>query len=303
MVFLKRLFRTLGLLISRPGFLSIEYKKGNRAEFTHPLWLLFGIALAFFIIFYFGFRNKHIDPGDGKGGGIVKTSVIAMLKESYRNAKTQEDSLKIQQSIRILEDEIVKEKATQEPFIIFESTDTIYKSVSVYDSIQRLLPPEKKDSWFARKIKILEISIWKRYSGNTAEFFRDIADKFIHFSPYIFFILLPLYALFLKLLYSGKRGYAFRDHSIFLIHIYGLLFLLMLVYLGILALKDYTTISRLVLSAILIFVFGFIYTVRAMKKFYEQSWTKSILKFFLFNLFCIISLLLVFTFCFWVSLN
>lgn len=264
--------------------------------------LLLVTAALFFIIFYTVFKDQNIYSDNTSGTSIVKSGTIAILKESYKNAKKREDSIEIQKAIRKLEDSTDKDNK-REYFEIFELSDTTYKTVAAYDSQQRLLPAEKRDDWITSKQRRGAIITKERYDNNVQRFWRDISNQFIHYFPYLVFILLPLNALFFKLIYIRKKQFSYIDHSIFLVHVYEMLFILMLLYLGVLALRQYTTIGRMVLTVVAILVFGFIYTTRAMKKFYEQSWAKTIFKFILFNLLCITALLAAFIVWFGISIS
>ncbi|MBS1607293.1 MAG: DUF3667 domain-containing protein [Bacteroidetes bacterium] len=303
MNFFKRLFKTMGLLFSSPGFLPAEYKRGGRAGYLNPWWLFLSTVILFFILFYIGFRSQNIYLSNTDSKGLVKSGTLAILKESYKNAKTREDSFEIQRVIRKLEASRERDKENKEALDIFNSSDTIYKTVAAYDSMQGLLPAVKRDDWFERREKLAGIIVRERYNNDATLLSRDLSNKFIHYFPYLVFALLPLNALFFALLYIRQKKFTYRDHGIFLIYVYELLFILMLLYLGVLALREYTTIGRLVLSVIAILVFGLIYTIRAMKKFYEQSWAKTIFKFILFNLLCTTALMAAFLLCFGISIS
>ena len=66
-----------------------------------------------------------------------------------------------------------------------------------------------------------------------------LLDKFLHMLPYILFVSLPLYALFLKLLYIRKRKqFYYVDHGLFLIHLYIFTFLVCCCFFFFLRLGD-----------------------------------------------------------------
>ena len=45
-----RIVRTLWPLISRPGFLTVEFMAGRRARYVHPFKLYFAICVTFFVV-------------------------------------------------------------------------------------------------------------------------------------------------------------------------------------------------------------------------------------------------------------
>jgi hypothetical protein len=307
MHFFSKLLNTVGLLFSKPGFLSSEYKRGNRTAYLSPLLLYLFITGLFFVVFYAGFRNQTISFGEPSGKKFVKKSTLRLLKKGYENAKNRKDSAEIEKAIRALEDSARIDNGDDDnedmPLEIFGSSDTTYKTIAAYDSAQQLLPAEKKDGRYAKEWKRRGIILNERYRSNSSQFWLDISNKFVHYFPYLIFVLLPVYALFFKLVYMRRRRFTFSDHCVFLEHNYTFLFILMLLYLGVLALRQYTNEERLIITAMVILTAGCIYACRAMKKFYEQGWGKTILKFILLNILCISVLVAAFMISFIVSVS
>src|SRR3954468_22967358 len=97
-------FRSFWILITKPGFLSAEYKRGDRAAYANPWVMYLAVATVFFAIFYNGFRNERVSFGALKGKEIVRNGTIELLKKGYKNAKTKQDSLNIEKTLRALED-------------------------------------------------------------------------------------------------------------------------------------------------------------------------------------------------------
>lgn len=299
MHFFNKLFRTVGLLFSKPGFLSSEYKRGNNTGYLSPLLLYLFVTGLFFAIFFTGFRDQKISFGEPDGKSYVRRSTLKFLKEGYKNAKTKKDSITIEKTIRAFEDSEKNDTIGVDDerglsLGVFDFFDTAYKTVSAYDSAQQLLPAEKRDGWYEREGRRRGIVFNELYRNNFHQFWLDITNKFIHYFPYLVFVLLPLYALFFKLVYIRRRQFFFSDHCVFLEHNYTFLFILMLLYLGVLALRQYTNGERLIVTAMVALAIGGIYALRAMKKFYEQGWGKTILKFILLNILCISVLLAAF---------
>jgi len=309
MHFVGKFFKTLGILITQPGFLSVEYKKGMRADYVHPAIMYFIIAPLFFWVFYSGFRDQKVYFGAVNGKKIVRNGTLELLKQGYKKAKTKEDSLEIAKAIRELQDsteidndeEDENEKGTGSG--LFNLYDTTYKSAAAYDSVQRSLPPDKRDGWLEKIGTRRDVVLSERYRKNGEYVWVDIVNKFIQYYPYMIFLLLPLFAVFLKLLYVRRKQFYFTDHCLFLTHLNTLLFFVMLLYLVVLSLKKFSTESRLALTAFAILIFEAVYTIIAMKRFYEQGLAKTILKFILFSILCIISLFSAFAVIYSISIS
>jgi uncharacterized membrane protein YozB (DUF420 family) len=77
------------------------------------------------------------------------------------------------------------------------------------------------------------IGLNEKYKGDQQKIAIELINKFIHSIPYLLFVSLPLYALYLKLLYiRHRKQYYFADHGVFLIHLYVFTFLFLLIYFG-----------------------------------------------------------------------
>jgi hypothetical protein len=106
---------------------------------------------------------------------------------------------------------------------------------------------------------------------------------------------LPLYALYLKLLYiRHRKQYYFADHGVFLIHLYVFTFLFLLFYFGLDKLEEQTHWKGIGIAQAILILTGLFYTLTAMKNFYKQGWGKTVMKFIIFNVLCVISLALLF---------
>ena len=140
------------------------------------------------------------------------------------------------------------------------------------------------------------IALNQKYEGDQSKIFAELINKFLHTFPYLLFVSLPLYALFLKLLYiRHRKEYFFADHGVFLIHLYIFTFLFLLLYFGLDKLEDTTHWSAIGYIEGILFLIGIFYTIKAMKNFYRQGWGKTILKFIIFNILCLFSVVLLFT--------
>jgi hypothetical protein len=124
----------------------------------------------------------------------------------------------------------------------------------------------------------------------------EVVEKLFHTFPYMLFLSLPLYALYLRLLYIRRRKQFFYvDHVIFLIHLYIFTFIILLVYSGLLELGTVTGGWWLGLLEAAVIIYGIYYAFRAMQKFYGQGKGKTFLKFILFNFLCFISIIILFS--------
>ena len=139
------------------------------------------------------------------------------------------------------------------------------------------------------------VYINEKYRGRESKLMTDIGNKFLHSIPYLLFVSLPLYALFLKLLYRRQKKFYYADHAVFLIHLYIFTFLFLLIYFGLDRLSDKTHWSGIGFAQSALIFVGLIYTLKGMRNFYEQKWGSTIAKFLLFNILCIVAATILFT--------
>jgi hypothetical protein len=89
------------------------------------------------------------------------------------------------------------------------------------------------------------------------------------------FLLLPIFALLLKLFY--RRSF-YIDHLVFTVHLFSALYIVFAILLSIETLADRYILIMLIQVILLVYMVA--YFVIALRTVYRESWLKSILKFF-----------------------
>lgn len=150
------------------------------------------------------------------------------------------------------------------------------------DSVKRL-PENKRPSRFE---DFINRKIVKANSVGERAFLLEFFEKFSHNIPKILFLFLPIVALLLKLLYIGSKRY-YTEHFVFALHTHAFLFLLLLLY----ELTEF--VFSVNISPIWIVLFIFVYVSAAMKRVYEQSWLKTVFKFFMLSMLYLCTVIIV----------
>lgn len=172
-----------------------------------------------------------------------------------------------------------------------------YRSKEEYDSV--LKAGVKKHNWFERQLIYKNIELKEKYNSKPKAIIAALINKFTHLLPQMLFVLLPLFALVLKLVYIRRKQFYYVDHVIFTIHLYVFIFLVMLVSFGISKLKNLLHWSWLGYLVVIFVLSTFFYFYKALRNFYKQRRAKTILKYFiLLFLFFIITLLMFIVFLF-----
>lgn len=307
-----KFFTTLGYLLRRPGFLSKEYMRGRRASYLNPIRMYVFTSALFFLIFFSMFNIRNWDIGSDVNQGLERaTSGTSILREqALQEAVTRQDSITIEglyarlrinsDSARTKANDSVGKNDSLGEDTNKNTADRItsrlvkYKSKAEYDSVQNAKPTGERDRWLSRTIKYRAIELKNKYEKQGNQLVKDLFDKFLHTFPYLLFVSLPLYALFLKLLYIRRRQFYYVDHGIFLVHLYIFTFIVLLIFFGLYKLNEATEWGWIDWMQGVLLIYGLIYTVMAMHNFYNQGWMKTIMKFILLNFVAFISLFFLF---------
>ena len=133
----------------------------------------------------------------------------------------------------------------------------------------------------------------KKYGDDTSSLASGITDTFLHKLPYILFVSLPFFALILKLLYIRKKNRLFSEHSIFTLYHYIFSFILLLFFFLLEAMKSWTGWGIFDFFKTIVLLSGGVYLFISMKRFYQQSIKKTVLKFIGLNILGFVALMLI----------
>jgi len=251
-----KFLKTTKYLFLKPGFLPLEYNKGRRETYFHPVRMYTFASFLFFILFV----ALPDSDNDAVDAGLSKEDKEELAKIGLDSTLTYNDSL----------------YRPNDKSGMAWSLSSDYETVKQYDSAQRLLPEEQRDGWWERLANRRGIELTKKYKEDNKKlgeaFLAIIGDNF---STALFF-LMPFFALVMKLLYI-RRDYFYAEHLSFTIYYYNFFYLagsLMMVF---------NIIPALDWISVLIGCWIYFYLLFAMKRMYAQGWGKTILKFGIFT--------------------
>lgn len=261
-----KFFITIKDLVLKPGFLTKEYLSGKRASYLHPIRLyVFTSFLYFLAAFAFSHNNE-------KGEEMIRERMVHVAKKEIADSMYQMlgettavnkvDSIKkvvLGNTISRLKLDSLKREEIE--FQLIGNID--YKMLRAYDSVQHALPESQRE----KGIKPWLYSRWLATIEHNGEAVVNIlVEKTQHAIPKLMFLLLPLFALFLKLFYDRKKYY-YADHAIFSLHFHSAVFLLFLLF----ALINKVLPSLEVFNTILELILVIIFLVVALKNTYQQK--------------------------------
>ncbi|MFC4722101.1 DUF3667 domain-containing protein [Geojedonia litorea] len=220
-----KFWRTIIYLFFKPAALTKEYLSGKRLSFLAPIRLYIFISfITFFLISLL--PNKTIEVESA----LKETSTHKIAIPSIDSLNIEEKSIDGLTKVGILSqqnNDTLKKILNQTKGIDKkEVADFGYKSINELDSIQKLGGKEKKISlteyWFIKK--------WLNVKQeNTNE---QIMDKFLlsftNNLPKVLFTYMPIFA-FILWLFHNKKEWCYFDHSIFTLHYFSFILLLILI--------------------------------------------------------------------------
>lgn len=169
-----------------------------------------------------------------------------------------------------------------------------YRSRAEYDSLQNLAT--KKDGWLKKYMIHKVFEVGDKVTNSDGKAMGNIFNILLHYFPQMLFLSLPLFALFLKLIYVRHKDYYTVSHGIYTVHLYIFYFIVLLAMIGLNELADYTQTSWPINVNVLLSILLFFYEYKAMRNYYGQGRAKTIIKFMLAGMgrFTIILILFLF---------
>lgn len=252
-----KIIRSIIPLLFKPGFLTLEYIKGKRKAYIPPFRMFLIISVLYFLLISV-MEEKDDFKKEESYTESVDSSVTSNEDTSGINNKVSKVSIKFN---GLGDNKLVEVLAH-----VKDSSELRYinkHGLSAYvDSVF------KGESFFykfwCRKILAMQLSDGK----NFGELMFSSIQKLV-------FIMAPIMALILLLLYYRKKIF-YMQHLIFAFHFHAFVFLILIIV------DTFFFWAPQIISNIFLLI-CMVYLSIAIKKVYQQSWGKSILKFlFLF---------------------
>lgn len=281
-----RILRTLGVLIFRPGRLTMEYIAGRRARYTAPLQLYLIVSVLMFVsLSWIAKVDKEaiqINAGPAELSIGPKKPAEATISASPKDltaetpAKdTREEQLPTKKAEPAADDTTEVPETPENPFgFSFNGKAWHPKDNPIMFPVLN----EKLNLQLNEHI-LNQVKKIKKIKKNP----QALIDQGIKLAPYAMFFLMPLYALMLAVVYVFKRRY-YTEHLIFAVHIHCFSFVLQLAYMGVFELQ---TALDVVDSGPLNALYGSIATWQffghlwAQKRVYAQGWIMTTIKYFM----------------------
>jgi len=239
-----KLWKTVKLLLFKPGSLTKLYIEGKRASYIHPIRMYIFVSAVFFLFMFTG--EAPVKP-EGAGS----------------KANTSKDFA----------------SGLQEGLELELDNDTVnYKTIAAYNAAQQKLPSSKKDNWLDAVIKKKGIELNEKYGGDNLKIGKALIEKFENYFSRMLYISLPIFAFFIWVLYRRNKNHFFVDHIIFSIHIYCAFYIILFITQIVSTVNDFLSDQ---LSGIIAFIVPLtlvFYLYKSLKNHFNQSRKKTLLK-------------------------
>lgn len=271
--------RTLAGLLTKPGFLTREYLRGRIARYIAPFRLYLVASFVFFVLVSFmglraldrvGFEGATESPADVEA---VRTTLLerqqvlagvdtTVLPASGR-AVVRQSLAQVTAALGTLDTTADPDSSTLAAILRRTGDATALAPGTRQEWAENLRPSEPSSlltRGLARKVDQL---------GHLPprDALRAVLADMLRYAPHAMFVLLPVFALLLKLLYI-RRGRYYAEHVVFALHLHAFFFVLFTLML----ILPWEFVD-LVLATWLV-----LYTWLAMKHVYGQSWFRTTAK-------------------------
>ncbi|RYY32731.1 MAG: DUF3667 domain-containing protein [Sphingobacteriaceae bacterium] len=235
-------FHTLRPLFLTPGKLTNEYMAGRRAQYLHPVKMYIFVSIVYFLLLFKEGSHEAKKEVEHKKDKLtkeeaaeVKKSIegVPFMPEAAKKKVAEKIDAKVDSTLkadsikRVNGKEEIEEDDDDGTDAFFSglsgglaSGDKKYKSVEEYEKAQAKLPENKRDGFLKQYIEKKNIA-WRDSGKNPKE---AIMEGVKHNAPKMMFVLLPVFALILKItFYKNKKYYV--EHLIHSFHLHSFLFL------------------------------------------------------------------------------
>ncbi len=290
-----RFWRSVGALLVRPGHLTREYVAGRRMRYLRPLRLYLTSTLAFF------FLLSVLDPAGRlerqMAGSVDADSLVvpsarlpvldsllvvppAAAPASYDGDTTTADwEISVQEAVENGAWRDRRRLAVERQILAGMPPDSAVSAVALDRAVGALAGQgdidigEVPSGWMRGAVADIATATNRADQARaTAALLRAAIGRV----PTIMFILLPLFALLLKLLYA-RRGWYYAEHVVFALHTHAFAFLVFALALAVVVADGVSMGARSVTFSV-VSVGLPLYFLLAMKRVYGQSWGKTLAK-------------------------
>ena len=287
----KRLPRTLGTLFFRPGRLTIEHVNGRIARYIHPFRLYIVTSLVFFLLLSF-FSIRFVRDAMERENGpvavengpvavqngealdslvVTDTSPAAPATPGQADTATGADRGPAPPDLPGVPGAAPGERTGPEGGPVPANGPEGPRSVGEMFGWDENPPTVKVG--FAAGDSVVMQQVRRLSAMTPREAVETLTGTFFNYVPTLMFLLLPVFASVLKLLYV-RRDRFYAEHFVFLLHVHSFVFLLAT---AMILLQE--LVAPWLEAVLALWILVYIYL--AMWRVYAQGWLKTLVKYWI----------------------
>jgi hypothetical protein len=296
-------FRSIIPFLFKPGKLTNEYNAGRRRYYVAPIRMY--LIFSFLYFFLIAFEIKKNTSGSNE---FTDKSLAEMAKSGNQKTYNLDTTLRnvdiVKKSVENLQKnnpKQAKEKKAKDSTKVkeygintgFRFNGIFIRNISA-NALMEMAKSGKTENQILDSLKI-EKGFWTRLElrqmirlGNAtpAMILQSIMEKI----PIMMFFLLPMFALFLKLMYIRSRRY-YVEHLIFTLHLQSFSFFMFIFLLIFFELFETFYDGSVLMISLLLLTF---YAYKSFRNVYKQNRFKTIVKMIILGNLYVFSLLILF---------
>ena len=254
-----KLLRTLLALLFKPGRLTVAYTHGQRVRYLSPVRVYLTCSLVFFLLVLWA----HSRVVAITSSSTTSSASGATAKPKLAGGQSVTTSANTEKSPAAVSQPAAPEK-TKNRLNFTAGRRTISSFESIPDTVDEFNRAFSTDN---KKLSPTDVYIITQIIKMKKLGKEGIIRKYLENFPNMMFLLLPIFAVALKMLYI-RSELKYVEHLVFLLHAHAFAYIV----LSILLLLPQNPILSLIPLGIPVYVF------LAMRTFYRQPWWKTSIK-------------------------
>jgi hypothetical protein len=271
--------RTVAALLLHPGHLTNEYISGRIVRYVAPFRLYLVASVVFFLVISF-IGLRALDR-TSLGGDTPDTMNVDSLRAELLQRRADleaTDTLRLGPTARAL----LRQALASNVAALAVLSDTAQVASGTYADVSRVARGQTPigagerqpwaqeltfDSWNPFLRRAMERKLEQVAHMPPQQAVRTIVSDMLGYAPHAMFVLLPIFAFLLKLIYL-RQGRYYPEHFVFALHVHAFFFLTFCI----IALLPWGRIDAM------LGIWMVLYMWLAMKRVYAQGWVRTTVK-------------------------
>ena len=271
-----RFFRSFIPLMTKPGVLARRFVDGKRLKYLHPAQFYLFISVLFFFLFSFSIRQADTEVNKALEKGFnteISTDSLAIAADSVAINVAREELKRNQKFTGMTDEELEKLDSVMvinanTPGTSFglrqEKLDSLIANGASTSEKLKAMGLKEDAGVFTTKLYFQLLKLYEQRAGGILKTLYDTI-------PIAMFIMLPLFAILLKVFY-WRRG-TFAHHMVFSFYFFTFLFTTFCVLILVNKVWDIPTSLE-----VLVWLSFLFYLMIALRNFYKSSWVGAFFK-------------------------